>query len=103
MKLSNYFLFIFLFTITIGFAQKEKQYKVLTVAFYNVENLFDYERDEKIFDEDWTPEGKNNWTKENYEDKLKKLARVISEIGADVSGSSPAIIGLSEVENLRVL
>jgi hypothetical protein len=103
MKLSYYSAFIFFFIITFGFAQQEKQYKVLTVAFYNVENLFDYERDEKIFDEDWTPEGKNNWTKENYEDKLKKLARVISEIGADVSGTSPAIIGLAEVENRRVL
>lgn len=102
MKLSKYFLFVFYFSISIAFAQ-EKQYKVNTIAFYNVENLFDYERDPSIFDEDWTPDGKNNWTKENYEDKLTKLARVISEIGVDVAGTSPAIIGLAEVENRRVL
>lgn len=103
MRLSCYFLiFSFLFS-SFAFAQKEKQYKVNTIAFYNVENLFDYERDPMIFDEDWTPEGKNSWTKENYEDKLLKLSRVVSEIGADVSGTSPAIIGLAEVENLRVL
>lgn len=85
-----------------GFAQ-EKKYKVNTIAFYNVENLFDYERDPEIYDEEWTPEGKNNWTKEHYEDKLSKLARVISEIGTDVAGAPPAVIGLCEVENRRVL
>ena len=103
MRLAQYFVFVLYFSISIAFAQQEKQYKVNTVAFYNVENLFDYERDPQIFDEDWTPEGKNNWTKENYEDKLTKLARVISEIGADVAGTSPVIIGLAEVENRRVL
>ena len=103
MRLSNYLVFVFVFSISIAFAQQEKQYKINTVAFYNVENLFDYERDLQIYDEDWTPEGKNNWTKEIYEDKLMKLARVISEIGADVSGSAPALIGVAEVENRRVL
>ena len=94
---------IFFFSTTLSFAQEQKQYKINTVAFYNVENLFDYEDDPLIFDEDYTPEGKNSWTKEIYEDKLSKLARVISEIGADVAGTSPAIIGVSEVENRRVL
>lgn len=96
-------LFVILFSTTFAFAQKEKQYKINTVAFYNVENLFDYEKDPLIFDEDYTPEGKNSWTKEIYEDKLSKLARVISDIGVDVAGTSPAIIGVSEVENRRVL
>src|SRR5690554_8195098 len=47
-------------------AQTEKQYAIRTIAFYNVENLFDYEDDPLIWDNDWTPNGKNNWTKENY-------------------------------------
>ncbi|QAA82578.1 endonuclease/exonuclease/phosphatase family protein [Aequorivita sp. H23M31] len=97
------FAFFLIFSSFSTFSQNEKQYKIITVAFYNVENLFDYEKDPLIFDEDWTPEGKNNWTQENYEDKLSKLAKVISEIGADVTGSSPAIIGVAEVENRRVL
>lgn len=103
MKLSKYLALILFLSVSVTFAQQEKQYKINTVAFYNVENLFDYERDITIYDEDWTPEGRNNWTKENYEDKLSKLARVISEIGADVAGTSPAIIGVAEVENRRVL
>lgn len=103
MKLHQFILFFALLSFAFGFSQKDKQYKINTIAFYNVENLFDYEDDPLIFDEDYTPEGKNNWTKEIYEDKLSKLARVISEIGADVTGSSPAIVGVAEVENYRVL
>ncbi len=103
MRFTRLSLFVILFSTSLAFAQKEKQYKINTIAFYNVENLFDYEDDPLIFDEDYTPEGKNSWTKEIYEDKLSKLAKVISEIGADVTGTSPAIIGVSEVENRRVL
>ncbi|MDN3722917.1 endonuclease/exonuclease/phosphatase family protein [Aequorivita sp. SDUM287046] len=103
MKIPIYFLSIyFLFTAAI-LAQSEKQYKVNTVAFYNVENLFDYEDDPLIFDEDRTPEGKDHWTQEIYEAKLANMAKVISEIGADVTGTAPAIMGVCEVENLRVL
>ena len=97
-----YLLIGFFFTCA-AFGQNQKQYKIKTIAFYNVENLFDYEDDPLIFDEDYTPEGKNRWTKKIYEDKLSKLARVISEMGADLTGSSPEILGLAEVENQRVL
>ena len=103
MKFTRLSIFVILFSSSFAFSQKEKQYKINTIAFYNVENLFDYEDDPLIFDEDWTPTGKNSWTKEFYEDKLSKLARVISEIGTDVAGTSPAIIGVAEVENQRVL
>ncbi len=103
MKLINLTIFALLLTGYFAHSQEKKQYKVNTVAFYNVENLFDYEDDPLIFDEDYTPEGKNNWTKEIYEHKLSQLAKVISEIGADVTGTAPAIIGVSEVENRRVL
>jgi endonuclease/exonuclease/phosphatase family metal-dependent hydrolase len=40
---------------------------------------------------------------EVYKKKVKNMARVISEIGADVSNNSPAIIGLAEVENREVV
>jgi endonuclease/exonuclease/phosphatase family metal-dependent hydrolase len=102
MKISPYFLgFCLLFSfVTVA---QQKQYKVNTIAFYNVENLFDYEDDPLIFDDDRTPEGKDHWTKEIYEAKLANMAKVISEIGADVTGTSPALIGVSEVENRRVL
>lgn len=103
MKFSFYFICIYLLFISATFGQNEKQYKVNTVAFYNVENLFDYEDDPLIFDDDRTPEGKDHWTQEIYEAKLANMAKVISEIGEDVTGNSPALIGISEIENRRVL
>lgn len=80
-----------------------KQYKIRTVAFYNVENLFDTENDTLIFDDDRTPDGKDNWTLERYLKKVEKVSKVLSEIGTDVTKTSPDIIGLCEVENLGVI
>ncbi|WP_411029107.1 endonuclease/exonuclease/phosphatase family protein [Spongiimicrobium sp. 3-5] len=84
-------------------AQEQKLYTVRTIAFYNVENLFDTVNDSLIFDDDRTPEGKDKWTAERYAIKLENISRVISEIGADITGASPCIIGLCEVENRRVV
>lgn len=84
-------------------AQERKEYNIYTIAFYNVENLFDIEDDPLTFDDDRTPLGKDVWTQEKYDDKLKNIARVISEIGVNNSKTAPAIIGLCEIENLRVL
>ncbi len=95
-------LLIFLVSFSL-FAQSEKTYKVNTIAFYNLENLFDYEDDPITFDDDRTPDGRDHWTKEIYEAKLKNMAKVISEIGLDVTGTAPAIIGVCEIENRRVL
>ncbi|QCX02427.1 endonuclease/exonuclease/phosphatase family protein [Aggregatimonas sangjinii] len=84
-------------------AQEKKQYHVRTIAFYNVENLFDTKNDTLTFDDDRTPEGKDNWTEERYRHKLANIAKVISEIGAERTNTSPDIIGLSEVENKQVI
>ncbi len=92
-----------LFYVTVSFSQTEKEYKINTIAFYNLENLFDYEDDPITFDDDRTPEGADRWTQEIYELKLANMAKVISEIGHDITGTSPVIIGVSEIENLRVL
>lgn len=103
MKRTYFCLGIFLLALSASFSQQKKEYKVNTVAFYNVENLFDYEDDPLIFDDDRTPEGKDHWTQEIYEAKLANMAKVIAEIGQDLTGTSPALVGVSEVENRRVL
>lgn len=103
MKLLQWPLLLSLFCISLSFSQAEKDYKINTIAFYNLENLFDYEDDPITFDNDRTPEGKDHWTQEIYEAKLVNMAKVISEIGADITGTSPALIGVSEIENRRVL
>lgn len=101
LHLTQFATFVFLsFSL---FAQEKKTYKINTVAFYNVENLFDFEDDPLTFDDDRTPTGKDHWTEEIYNAKLKNMAQVISEIGADVTGTSPVLIGVCEVENRRVL
>jgi predicted extracellular nuclease len=81
-------------------AENDLSGKKFCVAFYNVENLYDIENDDKINDEDFLPDGKQKWTKERYEKKLKDLAKVIQEIG-DKDG--PEILGVCEIENKKVL
>lgn len=84
-------------------AQDQKTYKVHTIAFYNVENLFDTINDPNKYDEA-SPmmELKFNRT-EIYKKKVKNMASVIAQIGAGFSKNAPAIIGLSEVENRTVV
>lgn len=93
---------LFLFSLA-GIAQEKKEYTIRTIAFYNLENLFDTEDDPITYDEDRTPEGKDVWTVEKYQNKLEKMSKVISEIGCETAGNPPAIIGLCELENLKVL
>jgi len=102
MKLQNWITAALILTFAFAKAQ-EKTFKVQTIAFYNVENLFDTENDPITFDDDRTPDGKDHWTEEIYADKVVKMSKVISEIGADVAKNSPAIIGLAEVENRKTL
>ena len=74
-----------------------------TIAFYNIENLFDIENNNLINDNDFLPTSRNNWTKKRYENKILKLGEVISKIGNDDSGTAPILVGLAEVENKKAL
>ncbi|MGY0391444.1 endonuclease/exonuclease/phosphatase family protein [Bizionia sp. KMM 8389] len=84
-------------------AQEGKKYKIHTVAFYNLENLFDTVNDPDKNDEA-SPimEMKINTT-DIYKKKVNNMARVISDIGTDVTRNSPVIVGVAEVENKKVL
>ncbi|NAS31194.1 endonuclease/exonuclease/phosphatase family protein [Flavobacteriaceae bacterium R38] len=99
-----YFLFLLIvFNVSNVFTQESKRYKIRTVAFYNVENLFDTINNPDTFDDDRTPKGRYHWTSEAYFDKIEKIARVISEIGLETTQHAPDIIGLVEIENINVL
>ncbi|REH56123.1 hypothetical protein C7448_101156 [Tenacibaculum gallaicum] len=74
-----------------------------TVAFYNVENLFDTVDDPNTYDNDFTPNGKLKWGKKKYRHKLRKITSVISQLGNNQSAYPPVIIGLVEVENAMVV
>lgn len=66
------------------------------IGFYNVENLFDTLDDPNTIDEEFLPEGKNQWTNERYSIKLQNIGKVIASI-------KPDILGLGEIENRKVL
>ena len=90
-------------TFLIGQSDSKKNFLVNTIAFYNVENLFDTINDPKTWDDDRTPKGRDRWTSTIYEKKLKNIAKVIAEIGFDLTNQAPSVIGLCEIENRRVL
>lgn len=92
----------FLFTLTLCSAQ-QKQYQALCIGFYNFENLFDTEDDPDIRDEEFLPKGKRLWNEESYQDKLGNLAKVVSMIGTNLTPDGPAILGICEIENKKVL
>ena len=81
MKKQNILILFSLFLIpNLGQSQ---DYKIISVGFYNLENLFDIEDDTLIRDEEFTPEGTRTWTEERYKEKLANMAYVISQIGID--------------------
>ena len=82
---------------------QEKEYQVTCIGFYNLENLFDTEDDPNIFDEDFTPSGKRLWTEDLYTEKLGNMAKVIAELGTELTPDGIAILGVSEIENRKVL
>lgn len=71
-----------------------------TVMSYNVENLFDTHNDPLTEDDAFCPEGEKAWDRKRYEKKIKDLAKVIRSLSPD---DYPAVIGLLEVENRKVL
>lgn len=69
--------------------------RTITVATYNVENLFDLVEDGGEYPE-YIPNGESQWNQRNQKIKLEHIAQVIKEIDAD-------IIALEEVESLQAL
>lgn len=82
--------------------QKRQEHQ-FTVAFYNVENLFDVDDNRFTHDNDFLPLSVKRWTKKRYENKLFKLADAISKIGFKETQKPPSIVGIAEAENKKVL
>ncbi|ATA72697.1 MULTISPECIES: endonuclease/exonuclease/phosphatase family protein [Capnocytophaga] len=99
----KYFILWILVFWQLSFYAQEKKYMVRTIAFYNVENLFDTINDPRTFDDDRTPQGADRWTSKVYNDHVQKIAKVIADIGSDVSKQAPDIVGLCEIENEDVI
>ncbi len=72
------------------------QHRQVSVAFYNVENLFDTIASPLHADGDFTPSGRYGWDTERYRTKLDRIARTIDDAGFDV-------VALAEVESERAV
>ena len=71
---------------------------------------WDYERikgqkvvRKQVLSDDFTPKSNKNYTYNIYQQKLKNIAQVISEIGFKYTKTAPAVVGLVEVENRQVV
>ena len=64
----------------------------LKIATYNVENLFD----DKINGSEYSDFKSNRWNSAKYQQKLRKISRVLRELNADV-------VALNEIENENVI
>ena len=93
---------ILLFAVIAGQAQEKKK-GLYSVAFYNLENLFDTIHDAGKNDYEYLPDAPKRWNTEKYVSKLKNLSKVISELSRDKVPEGPAVIGVAEAENRRVL
>lgn len=98
-----YLIFLIAIIHLTGVSQEKKKFKIHTIAFYNLENLFDTINDPLKFDES-TPimELKSN-RQEAYQKKVRNMAHVLADIGQEISNNAPAIIGVCEIENQEVL
>lgn len=96
MKIKIYLLIM----TTLLYVQSLSADDILRVVSYNLENLFDYEKDSVSDDGSFTPEGEHQWDKKKYWRKLNNLSRAITAAG---EWHTPALIGLCEVENARVV
>ena len=70
------------------------------IMFYNVENLFDIYDDTLTDDNDFLPYGLRGWGQNRYNKKINSLYKTIIAAG---EWDPPAVIGLCEVENRKVI
>lgn len=78
-------------------AQGDASFRVMS---WNVENLFDTRHDTLKNDHEFLPDALRHWNNRRYKKKLSDIARVITAVG---EWTPPALVGLCEVENDRVL
>ena len=87
-----------------GVTLAQQKAAVYSVAFYNLENLFDTINNPDTNDEEFLPDGTYRWGALKYQNKLKNMAYTIGKLATDkFCPQGPAVIGVSEIENRQVL
>ena len=100
-KLSLSLFFCLAFMLQVKAQQKE--YSIINIGFYNLENLFDTIHQQGVNDYEYLPTAKKRYTSLVYNDKINRLASVIAELGTNYSSDGVALLGVSEIENRGVL
>jgi len=102
-----YLIITFIIILLLGFSvysySQNSNYKKdnnFTIAFYNVENLFDTIHNPNKKDEQFLPKSEKKWATKKYWQKINNIGKVISSINVN---ELPEIVGLCEVENKLVL
>lgn len=85
------------------YAQPGKGYKVASIGFYNLENLFDTIDSPDTNDADFLPKGRLSWNTEKYVSKQANMAKVIAQLATELTPDGLAMLGVSEIENRKVL
>lgn len=93
--LSSFALFL-LFSFSV-IAQQTAPFRVM---FWNTENTFDTHHDSLKQDKEFLPDAPRHWNYTKYKKKLANLGRVITAVG---QWNPPALVGLCEIENDRVM
>ena len=106
--MKSFKIFVTLICISLTFntfsQEKEtKRFKIRTLAFYNLENLFDTINDPTKNDEASPMMEMTTGRQDAYNRKVHNMARVISDIGFDEAKDMPALLGVAEIENREVL
>ncbi len=97
-------IYFFVFLLVAGnVSHAQTIYRSAIIGFYNLENLYDTIFHGSNDDVTFTPNGAKAYTSKIFNDKLAKLARVLSQVGTHINPDGPAILGVAEVENKLVL
>lgn len=73
--------------------------KTISIAFYNVENLFDTINSPNTEDSEFLPGSKLDWDTKKVNQKIENISKVL----LSMNKIPPAIIGLCEVENKEIV
>ncbi len=68
-----------------------------SIAFYNIENLFDTLDSPTTNDNEFLPSAEREWNSTRYTQKINHINKVVSDL------NSPIILGLCEIENEAVV
>ena len=88
---------LLLFISILGISNVSSAQDNRSIAFYNVENLFDTIDTPIKNDAEFLPDAKRHWNSYRYNEKLKHINKVVEKLNA------PIILGLCEIENQAVV